>query len=217
MEPLRGGKLTRFIPPEIKEIWNEAEIKRTPAEWGLRWVWNHPEVTAVLSGMNEESHIKENLRIADEAYPNSLTEAEMQLVDRVEEKYRKLMNTGCTGCRYCLPCPSGVDIPSCFEIYDNVYLSGDEDEGKLMYAAKPGGIIRDDVPGYASQCVQCGQCLEKCPQHLDIPALLKTIAQKFEGADPEIWKDAAREKFGKEQEAKSHLNLESTETNSTLF
>ena len=217
MEPLRGGKLTNPVPPEIQEIWNEAEIKRTPAEWGLRWVWNHPEVTAVLSGMNEESHIKENLRIADEAYPNSLTEAEMQLVDRVEEKYRKLMNTGCTGCRYCLPCPSGVDIPSCFEIYDNVYLSGDEDEGKLMYAAKPGGIIRDDVPGYASQCVQCGQCLEKCPQHLDIPALLKTIAQKFEGADPEIWKDAAREKFGKEQEAKSHLNLESTETNSTLF
>ena len=207
MEPLRGGKLTRFIPPEIKEIWNEAEIKRTPAEWGLRWVWNHPEVTVVLSGMNEESHIEENLRIADEAYPNSLTEAELQLVKRVEQKYRKLMNTGCTGCRYCLPCPSGVDIPGCFEIYDNVYLSGDEDEGKLMYAAKPGGIIRDGVLGYASQCVQCEQCLEKCPQHLDIPALLKTIAQKFEGADLETWKDAAREKFSKEQEAKSHLNL----------
>ena len=123
MEPLRGGKLTRFIPPEIKEIWNEAEIKRTPAEWGLRWVWNRPEVTVVLSGMNEESHIEENLRIADEAYPNSLTEAELQLVKRVEQKYRELMKIGCTGCRYCLPCPSGVDIPGCFEIYDNFSLS----------------------------------------------------------------------------------------------
>ncbi len=203
MEPLRGGKLTRLVPPEINEIWNEAEVKRTPAEWALRWVWNHPEVTVVLSGMNEKFQIEENLKTAEEAYPNTLTEAELKLVDRVEQKYRKLMNTGCTGCRYCLPCPSGVDIPGCFEIYDNVYLSGDEDEGKLMYAAKPGGIIRGGVLGYASQCVQCGQCLEKCPQHLDIPALLKTIAQKFEGPDLETWKSAAREKFRKEQRLKA--------------
>lgn len=198
MEPLRGGKLTRLVPPEIKDIWNEASLKRTPAEWALRWVWNHPEVTTVLSGMNEESHIEDNLKTADEAYPNSLTKAELQLVDRVEQKYRKLMNTGCTGCRYCLPCPAGVDIPGCFEIYDNVYLSGDEDEGKLMYAAKPGGIIRGGVLGYASQCAQCGQCLEKCPQHLNIPALLKTITQKLESPDLETWKDAAREKFRKD-------------------
>ncbi|MGB9940236.1 aldo/keto reductase [Methanosarcina sp.] len=199
MEPLRGGKLTRLVPPEVQEIWNEAPVKRTPAEWGLRWVWNHPEVTVVLSGMNEESQVEENLKTAEEAYPNTLAGVELQLVDRVEQKYRKLMNTGCTGCRYCLPCSSGVDIPGCFEIYDNVYLSGDEDEGKLMYAAKPGGIIRGGVLGYASQCVQCGQCLEKCPQHLDIPAILKTITQKFEGPDIETWKDAAREKFRKDQ------------------
>ncbi|HEY3361578.1 MAG TPA: aldo/keto reductase [Methanosarcina sp.] len=207
MEPLRGGKLTKQVP-EVQEIWNEAPVKRTPAEWGFRWVWNHPEVTVVLSGMNEESQVEENLKIADEAYPNSLTEAEIQLVDRVEQKYRKLMNTSCTGCRYCLPCPSGVDIPGCFEIYDNVYLSGNEDECKLMYAAKPGGIIRGGVLGYASQCVQCGKCLEKCPQHLDIPALLKIITEKFEGPDLEISKHAAREKFRKDQEIKSHLNFE---------
>ena len=198
MEPLRGGKLTRLIPQEIKQIWKEAPMNRTPAEWGLRWVWNHPEVTVVLSGMNEDSQVEENLKIAVEAYPNSLTEAELLLVDRVEQEYRKLMNTGCTGCRYCLPCPSGVDIPGCFEIYDNVYLSGDEAEGKLMYAAKPGGIIRDGVLGYASQCVKCGQCVEKCPQHLDIPALLKIITEKFEGSDLETWKKAAREKFRKD-------------------
>jgi hypothetical protein len=213
MEPLRGGKLTKQVP-EVQEIWNEAPVKRTPAEWGFRWVWNHPEVTVVLSGMNEESQVEENLKIADEAYPNSLTEAEIQLVDRVEQKYRKLMNTSCTGCRYCLPCPSGVDIPGCFEIYDNVYLSGNEDECKLMYAAKPGGIIRGGVLGYASQCVQCGKCLEKCPQHLDIPSLLKIITEKFEGPDLEISKHAAREKFRKDQEIKSHLNLEFPEINS---
>ncbi|AKB78776.1 Aldo/keto reductase [Methanosarcina horonobensis HB-1 = JCM 15518] len=195
MEPLRGGKLTSPVPPEIKEIWNEAAVKRTPAEWALRWVWNHPEVTAVLSGMNEESHIEENLKIADEAYPNSLNEEELRLVKRVEQKYRDLMKTGCTGCRYCMPCPSGVDIPTCFEVYDNLYLSGNEKEAKLMYAAKAGGIIRGDIPGYASRCMQCKECLEKCPQHLDIPGLLKVIAEKFEGPDLETWKAAARQTF----------------------
>jgi len=198
MEPLRGGKLTNSIPPAVQNIWNEASVKRTPAEWALRWIWNHPEVTVVLSGMNEEAHIEENLRIADEAYPNSLTEAEIQLVKKVEQKYRELLKTGCTGCRYCAPCPSGVDIAGCFEIYDNFYLSGNEKEAKLMYAAKPGGIIRGDVPGYASQCVQCGQCVEKCPQHLDIPTFLKAVAEEFEGKDLRGWKVIAKKAFGKE-------------------
>lgn len=198
MEPLRGGKLTNPVPPEVKEIWNEAAVKRTPAEWALRWIWNRPEVTVVLSGMNEESHIEENLRIAAEAYPNSLTDAELQLVKKAEQKYRELMKTACTGCRYCLPCPSGVDIPGCFEIYDNFYLSGNESEAKLMYVAKPGGIIRGDVPGYASQCVQCGQCVEKCPQHLDIPSLLEAVTEKFEGKDLRGWRMMAKKVFGKE-------------------
>ncbi|AKB28856.1 Aldo/keto reductase [Methanosarcina siciliae T4/M] len=198
MEPLRGGKLTYPIPPAVQEVWDEAPVKRTPAEWSLRWIWNHPEVTVVLSGMNEESHIEENLKIAGEAYPNSLTEAELQLVTRVERKYRELMKTGCTGCRYCIPCPSGVDIPSCFEIYDNFYLSGNEKEAKLMYAAKPGGIIRGDVPGYASQCVQCGECVEKCPQHLDIPTMLESVEKEFEGKDFKGWRVMAKKVFRKE-------------------
>jgi hypothetical protein len=198
MEPLRGGKLTNLVPPEIHEIWNKASVKRTPAEWALRWIWNHPEVTIVLSGMNEESHIEENLKIASEANPNSLTDTELNLVKRAEQKYRQLMKTACTGCRYCLPCPSGVDIPGCFEIYNNFYLSGNESEAKLMYAAKPGGIIRGDVPGYASQCIQCGQCVEKCPQHLDIPSLLEAVKEKFEGKDLKGWKILAKKTFRKE-------------------
>ena len=197
MEPLRGGKLTNPVPPEVQELWNQAEIKRTPAEWALLWVWNHPEVTVVLSGMNEEAHVEENLKIANEAYPDSLTEAEHKLISKVEQKYRKLMRTGCTGCRYCIPCPSGVDIPYCFEIYDNFHLSGNEKEAKLMYAAKPGGIIRGNVPGYASQCVECGHCIEKCPQHLDIPGVLKEVAEKFEGRDLNGWKLVAKKAFGK--------------------
>lgn len=198
MEPLRGGKLTHPIPPAVQEIWEEARVKRTPAEWAFRWIWNHPEVTVVLSGMNEESHIEENLKIANEAYPDSLAKDELQLIKRVEQKYRELMKTGCTGCRYCMPCPSGVEIPGCFEIYDNFYLSGNEKEAKLMYAAKPGGIIRGDFQGYASQCVQCGQCIEKCPQHLDIPSFLEAIAEEFEGKDFKGWKVVAKKHFGKE-------------------
>lgn len=198
MEPLRGGKLTDPIPPAVKDIWNEAAVKRTPVEWALRWIWNHSEVTVVLSGMNEEAHIEENLKIADEAYPDSLTDDELLLVKKAEQKYRGLMKTGCTGCRYCTPCPSGVDIPSCFEIYDNYYLSGNEKEAKLMYAAKPGGIIRGDIPGYASQCVQCEQCIEKCPQHLDIPSLLEAVAGEFEGKDLRGWKVMAKKAFRKE-------------------
>jgi predicted aldo/keto reductase-like oxidoreductase len=88
MDPLRGGKLTSLVLSVIQDIWNEASVKRTPVEWERRWVWNHPKITVVLSGMNEEAHIEENLRIADEAYPNSLKETELQLVDRVEQKYR---------------------------------------------------------------------------------------------------------------------------------
>jgi predicted aldo/keto reductase-like oxidoreductase len=196
MEPLRGGKLANPVPPEVQEIWDEAPVKRTPAEWAFRWIWDHPEVTVVLSGMNEEAHIEENLRIAGEAYPNSLSDTELQLIGKVEQKYRKLMKTGCTGCRYCSPCPSGVDIAGCFEIYDNFYLTGNEKEAKLQYAAKPGGIIRGNVTGYASQCLDCGQCIEKCPQHLDIPTLLKAVAEGFEGKDHKGWKILAKKAFG---------------------
>ena len=136
------GTSTNPVPPAVKEIWDEAPIKRTPAEWALRWVWNHPEVTVVLSGMNEEKHIlKRTLQDADKAYPNSLTEAELQLVKKVEKKYRELMKVGCTGCRYCMPCPGGVNIPFCFEAYNNLYMFDNADEAKFMYAARLGGVL----------------------------------------------------------------------------
>ena len=124
----------------MKEIWDEAPIKRSAAEWALRWVWNHPEVTVVLSGMNEEKHVQENLRIAEQAYPNSLTEAELQLIKKVESKYRELMKVGCTGCQYCMPCPAGVNIPLCFEEYNNLHLVDNPDEERFMYAARLGGL-----------------------------------------------------------------------------
>ena len=158
MEPLRGGNLTKNVPPAVKKIWDEAPVKRTAAEWALRWIWNHPEVTVVLSGMNDEAYIRENLKVADKANPNSLTGNELELVKRVEGKYRELMKVGCTGCRYCMPCPSGVNIPLCFETYNNLYMADDPNGEKFMYAARLGGALGLGTPEFASQCVQCGEC-----------------------------------------------------------
>jgi hypothetical protein len=197
MEPLRGGNLTSPVPPAVKDIWDEATTKRTPAEWALRWVWNHPEVTVILSGMNEETHIEENLTVADNAYPNSLTKAELQLVKKVERKYRELMKVGCTGCRYCMPCPSGVNIPFCFEDYNNLYMSGDAEGAKFHYAVRLSGVLSVGEPEFASRCVQCGECLEKCPQHIDIPTILESVVEELEGPDLEKRVAMAKQVFKK--------------------
>jgi uncharacterized protein len=187
MEPLRGGTLTKKLA-ELDSIWDQADRKRTPAEWGLRWVWNHPEVTVVLSGMNDEKHIEENIRIANEAYPESLSERELNLVSRVEETYRKLMKAGCTGCRYCMPCPSGVDIPASFEQYNRMKVFGDTLFARFWYMAMAAGAL-SGAPSLASMCKDCGKCVELCPQHLPIPDLLKDVANEFEKwwLKPAIW------------------------------
>jgi predicted aldo/keto reductase-like oxidoreductase len=160
-------------------------------------VWNHPEVTVVLSGMNEEAHVEENVRIAGEAEANSLTEAELALVGRVEQTYRRLMKASCTGCRYCLPCPAGVAIPVCFELYNTMHMFGSTDEARFMYATRLCGVITGGESGYASQCVQCGLCLEKCPQHLAIPDLLAAVVVDLEGSDLAAREAAARQLFAK--------------------
>jgi uncharacterized protein len=198
MEPLLGGNLANPVPSEVEKLWNEAATKRTPAEWAFRWVWNHPEVTVVLSGMNEESHIEENLKIADEAYPNSLTNNELELVNRVEQKYNQLMKIGCTGCQYCMPCPSGVDIPECFSIYNNLHMFGNADGARFTYAIRMSGVFTNTEPGgFASQCIECGQCTDICPQSLKIPDLLKAVVEELEGPDLEKRIAMAKQLFTK--------------------
>jgi len=181
MEPLRGGNIgLPTPPPAVAEIWQRAETQRTPVEWALRWIWNRPEVTVILSGMNEEAHIHENLAIADAALPNSLTRAECDLVAEAALKYKDLMKVGCTGCGYCLPCPQGVMIPAIFEVYNKMHLFGNEAEGKMLYAVRISAELADGEPGYASQCIGCEECLEKCPQELAIPDLMEEIAAEME-------------------------------------
>ena len=195
MEPLRGGNLADPIPAEIIDIWNEADVKRSPVEWALRWVWNHPGVTVVLSGMTEPYQVEENLKIAEEDLTGSLRTKDLELIERVAEKYRELMKINCTGCRYCMPCPRGVDIPACFETYNNLYMFGEKDRLMIMYAAKLGGILRGADKNFASQCTQCGQCLDVCPQQLAIPDLLAKVAGEFEGPDLEERMEFARQLF----------------------
>jgi len=195
MEPLRGGNLARSVPPAVKEIWDQAPVKKTPAEWALRWVWNHPEVTVVLSGMNDESHIRENLRTADQGLPNSLTKEELHLVKRVEKKYRELMKVGCTACQYCMPCPNGVNIPLCFESYNNLAFGNSPEDEKLMYAARLGGAAGTGKAEYSSLCVKCGECVDKCPQHIDIPTVLESVVAEFEGPGFEQRVELARQLF----------------------
>jgi uncharacterized protein len=182
MEPLRGGNLSLPTPPAaIKAIWKEASVRRSPAEWALRWVWNQPEVTVVLSGMNDEAHIAENLAIADSARVGMLSGAELALIERAGLAYRGLMKVGCTGCGYCMPCPAGVAIPNCFDQYNRMHMFGNAEQEKFIYALRMSGELVDGKSGYASQCVRCGVCLDKCPQQLTIPDFLAQVADEMEG------------------------------------
>lgn len=181
MEPLRGGNLSRpDAPPDVKALWDTADIERAPVDWALRWVLNRPEVTVVLSGMNVDAHIEQNLSIASEVEAGSMTQAELDLVDKVAAKYNELMPVGCTGCAYCMPCPAGVRIPTCFELYNTAHMFKEPVQvTQFRYEAFLGNTMSGNT-FYASQCVECGQCLEHCPQHIEIPSMLAKVAEYCE-------------------------------------
>jgi hypothetical protein len=165
MEPLRGGGLAGKVPDDIQAVWGKNTAQRTPAEWALRWVWNHPQVSVVLSGMNSVQQVEDNCRTADKSYPNSFTQEELEVVDQVRQMYRERIEVDCTGCGYCLPCPNGVNIPRIFSIYNARSMFGDKRWSHLMYTMSTNETERAD------NCVQCGECEEKCPQ--DIPVMDK--------------------------------------------
>lgn len=166
MEPIKGGKLAS-APKEIQDVWNRYHIKRTPAEWALKWLYNLEEVSVVLSGMSTMNQVKENIKTASESLPNSLTNDEIQLIDEVTGIYKSKVKIGCTSCEYCLPCPSNIAIPSIFNIYNNMYVYGTEKESKATYNR----LIEQGKD--ASKCVECGACESNCPQHLEIINTLK--------------------------------------------
>lgn len=187
MEPLRGGSLVGRIPDEISKIWNTADKKRSAADWALRWLWDQPAITTVLSGLNEEAHIDENVRIADDVRPGELTEKEHAIYEKVKQEYRRLMKVGCTGCGYCMPCPAGVDIPFSFSYYNTFHLFRKK-HAKMQYIGFTGAFT-GGRPSYASLCKNCGKCEKVCPQHLPIRQKLKEVAHDMEipALRPAMW------------------------------
>jgi predicted aldo/keto reductase-like oxidoreductase len=175
MEPLRGGSLTQETPESITKIWNEAPVKRSPAEWGLMWVWNQPEITMALSGMSTMEQVVENTEIAGRAEPGLLTQAELDIIDRVSEAYRSLRPIPCTGCAYCMPCPNGVEIPQIFQIYNDAMMYNNIRMGRFRYQMTD--ILKEEQRG--DKCIECGQCLEACPQSIEIPDWLKKAHEEL--------------------------------------
>ena len=180
MEPLRGGALAGRLPDEVEKIYSTAPVKRTNVEWALRWVWNHPGVVTVLSGMNEKSQIDENIKIAEKAEIGSLTDEELKIIRNVGESFREIMKVPCTGCQYCMPCPNNVNILMSFSSYNNKYLFNKGLLSRLQYLIQLGGL-QGRKSMLASQCIECGLCMKNCPQNINIPAELKLVKRDFEG------------------------------------
>jgi uncharacterized protein len=175
MEPLRGGSLARGVPPSVQAVWDRAAVHRTPADWALRWIWDQPEVSLILSGMGAIEQVEENVRTASTAQAGGLTDHERALVDAAEAAYRGETRIDCTACRYCMPCPSGVDIPRNFAHYNNYFMFMQDELIKVDYRWIP----EDERAG---ACTECGNCEELCPQQLPIKDHLKTVAATFAGA-----------------------------------
>ena len=179
MEPLLGGRLADRLPDRARRIIDAAATPElaTPAAWGLSWVWDHPEVTMLLSGMNAPEQIDENAALAERALPGSLAPAQHEVIARVVEEFERTNRVPCTGCNYCMPCPQGINIPGCFSAYNASYAHGWFTGLSQYFTAS---AIRTSEPKLVSNCVRCGACARHCPQHIDIPARLEEVARRFQ-------------------------------------
>ena len=180
MEPLRGGMLADTVPPAAQACYDAAPVRRTPADHALRWVMDHPEVTVVLSGMSEEQQVAENLQTAREALPGALTPDDVAMTARARDAWRQAMRVPCTGCGYCMPCPYGVNIPECFNLWNNHSLREHRRGAKTEYTVRLGGGL-GDAPGNAGLCQNCGRCVTRCPQQIPIPDALREMQEVYEG------------------------------------
>lgn len=176
MEPLRGGRLVNQLPEAAKKEFAAADRDYSPAEWGLRWIWNHEQVNVILSGMNDVAQVEENCRIASDAQAHALTEEELLVFERVKAAINSSVKVGCTGCGYCMPCPQGVDIPTCFQAYNRSYTDS-WFGGMIAYFMCT--TLRQDKT-IASKCVGCGKCEQHCPQQIHIREELKNVKKRME-------------------------------------
>ena len=177
MEPLRGGKLVNRLPEEAKKIFAAYKIKHTPAQWAFRWLWNQPEVTCVLSGMNSDAMVRDNIETASTVSVGELGPEEEAMLQRVVKAINSKMKVGCTGCGYCMPCPKNVDIPGTFAAYNRRYT-----ESKFWgFAEYVMCTALRKTSTAASNCIECGKCEKHCPQHIEIRKHLKEAQRDLEG------------------------------------
>jgi predicted aldo/keto reductase-like oxidoreductase len=179
MEPLLGGRLAGKLPPRARAVLDGARDPhlRTPAAWGLSWVWNHPQVTMLLSGMTDTAQVDENAALADRALPNSMTTEQLDTIARVLAEFEKSNRVPCTGCGYCMPCPKGINIPGCFAAYNASYAHSWFTGLSQYFTAS---AVRTSEPKLVSNCVKCGKCARHCPQHIDIPERLDDARRRFQ-------------------------------------
>ena len=176
MEPLRGGKLVDMLPEKAKKIIADFSVRRSAAEWGLRWLWDQKEVTVVLSGMGSDAMLQENIAIASGSQVGQIPEQERQLYAKVVEAINETVKVGCTGCGYCMPCPKGVDIPGVFAAYNRWY--GEEKLNALGDYLKCTALRKN--PTGAGNCIGCGKCEKHCPQNIGIRKELKAAQKVLE-------------------------------------
>ena len=177
MEPLLGGKLVTGLPKNAVEVFNKVDASVSNASWGLRWLYNQPEVTVVLSGMNSDEQLEDNIKTANIAEINMLTPQAIAAFDEVKEAFMAIQKVPCTGCNYCMPCPSGVNIPGCFNAYNVSYIMGLM-KGIRQYTL--GNGLTSANPSLASQCIECGKCELHCPQKIEIRKELKRARKRLE-------------------------------------
>ena len=180
MEPLLGGKLATGLPKKAEAFFREANAGRSPAEWALRWLWNQPEVTVVLSGMNAQEQLDGNLKAAESAEAGMTTPREAEAIGAVRKVFDEAYKIPCTGCNYCMPCPHGVNIPGCFASYNASYVTG-YISGLTLYLTST-GVNHPEKNYSARRCVACGQCEKRCPQHIEIIKGLKSVSKRMEPA-----------------------------------
>lgn len=173
MEPLRGGKLVHNVPPEVKEIFELSGQDRSLAEWAFKWVANFPEVSLILSGMGKFEEVAENIKVLDNATPNSLSAEELSLFKQAKKLYNERVKISCTDCKYCLPCPQNIEIPRIFDLYNtaSIYNSFSSDGWQYKELIKKGHD--------GARCIECGQCEDVCPQNLKIIDTLKMAHTAF--------------------------------------
>ncbi|NTV89215.1 MAG: aldo/keto reductase [Clostridiales bacterium] len=203
MEPLLGGKLAN-VSREIKASFDEYDPDRTPADWGLQWLWNQPEVTTVLSGMSSLEQVDQNLKAACAARVGSMSEEDLDFIGSIRQKFLSKSSVPCTGCSYCIPCPNGVEIPRNFSMYNDIFIYGTDDIEKPADAEKTDvaektdekpeaptadGPSSDDKPPMMApppmpDCIQCGVCEEKCPQKIKISEIMPQVITRLKSSRP---------------------------------